>query len=177
MKALIASTTIALLTVFTPAQDVNEESLTAASSLIETMGVREELAVGFKAAMAPILQPMIQQMGLNGEQVTELNNIFTSWWENDIDQEAIIKEFQSLYAGVFTVEEMKELGMFYSTPVGQKVLLTMPQLTQEGMKIGQSAAEKKQPELMAKMQAFQEKVAKEQAAEAAEGEEDDEPAE
>lgn len=163
MKALIASTTLTLLTIFAPAQEINEESLTAAGNLIETMGVREEMANSFKAAMAPMLQPMIQQMGLNAEQINELNAIFTNWWENDIDQEAIIKEFKSLYAKVFTAEELKELGLFYETPLGQKLLISLPQLTQQGMQIGQAAAEAKQPELIAKMQAFQEKIAKENA--------------
>ena len=163
MKALIASTTLALLTVFAPAQEANEEALAAAGKLIETMGVREEMAVGFKAAMEPMLQPMIQQMGLNAEQVAELNAIFSGWWENDIDQEAIITDYKKLYADTFSAEELAELELFYQTPLGKKMLLTMPELTQKGMQIGMTAAQAKQPELMAKMQAFQERITKENA--------------
>ena len=163
MKALIASTTLALLTVFAPAQEANEETLTAAGKLIETMGVREEMAVGFKAAMEPMLQPMIQQMGLNEEQVAELNGIFSGWWENDIDQEAIIDDYKKLYADTFSAEELTELELFYQSPLGKKMLLSMPELTQKGMQIGMTAAQEKQPQLMAKMQAFQERIAKENA--------------
>ncbi|MGJ8723705.1 MAG: DUF2059 domain-containing protein [Roseibacillus sp.] len=163
MKALIASTTLALLTVLAPAQEANEEILTAADKLIETMGIREEMAVGFKTAMEPMLQPMIQQMGLNPTQVAELNAIFSSWWENDIDQDAIIAEYKKLYADTFSAEELTELELFYQTPLGKKVLMTMPELTQKGMQIGMNAAQAKQPELMAKMQAFQERIAKENA--------------
>lgn len=163
MKALIASTTLALLTALSPAQEAGEETLAAAGKLIDTMGVREEMAVGFKAAMKPMLQPMIQQMGLNEAQIVELNAIFTGWWENDIDQEAIIKNYKALYAETFTTEELIELELFYQTPLGKKLLLTMPDLTQKGMQIGMNAAQAKQPELMAKMQAFQEQVAKDNA--------------
>ena len=163
MKALIASTTLALLTVFASAQEPNEESLAAAGKLIETMGVREEMATGFKTAMAPMLQPMIQQMGLNEEQVAELNAIFSGWWENDIDQDAIITDYKKLYADTFSTEELNELELFYQTPLGKKMLLTMPDITQKGMQIGMTAAQDKQPQLMAKMQAFQERVAKENA--------------
>lgn len=163
MKALIASTTLALLTVFSPAQEASEESLAAASKLIETMGVREEMAMGFKTAMEPMLQPMIQQMGLNEAQIAELNAIFTGWWENDIDQDAIIDGYKQLYAETFTTEELTELELFYQTPLGKKLLLTLPELTQKGMQLGMTAAQAKQPELMAKMQAFQEHIAAENA--------------
>lgn len=163
MKALIVSTTLALLTVFAPAQDSNEEALTAAGKLIEAMGIREEMANGFKAAMEPMLQPMIQQMGLKPAQIAELNAIFNSWWEDDIDQDAIISEYQALYANTFTAEELKELGLFYQTPLGKKMLMTMPELTQKGMQIGMTAAQAKQPELIAKMEAFQERITGENA--------------
>ncbi|GHC59445.1 DUF2059 domain-containing protein [Roseibacillus persicicus] len=163
MKALIASTTLALLTAFSSAQEANEESLAAAAKLIETMEVRQEMATGFKAAMEPMLQPMIQQLGLNPEQVAELNEIFTSWWEEDVDQEAVIEKFKNVYAETFTAEELTELELFYQTPLGKKMLHLMPELTQKGMQIGMEAAQAKQPELMAKMKAFEEKVSKQKA--------------
>lgn len=163
MKALIASTTLALLTVFSAAQEGDEESLAAAGRLIETMGVREDMAAGFKAAMAPMLQPMIQQMGLNEVQVIELNAIFAGWWENDIDQDAIITQYKTLYAETFTTEELNELKLFYQTPLGKKLLITLPDITQKGMEIGMLAAQAKQPQLIEKMVAFEEQVAKENA--------------
>ena len=168
MKALVASTTIALLTLFAPAQNASEESKAAAGKLIETMGVREELAKNFKAAMEPMLQPMIQQMGLNAEQVSELNAIFTSWWEEDIDQDAIVDQYKEIYAETFTADELKEMSLFYETPLGKKVLMTMPELTQKGMQIGMNAAQSKQGELMAKMEAFQARIAGEMEDEEAE---------
>ena len=165
MKALIVSTALACLTAFSSAEEPTDKALTAAEKLIETMGIREEMATGFKAAMEPMLQPMIQQMGLNEKQVEELNAIFTSWWEDDIDQEAIVSQFKVLYANSFTLEELTELQLFYQTPLGKKVLLSMPELTQKGMQIGMTAAQAKQAQLMEKMQAFQEQLTVETPAE------------
>ena len=158
MKALIASTTLAFLSVFSPAQEASDENLAAAGKLIETMGIRKDMDTNFKAAMQPMLQPMIQQMGLTPEQVTELNAIFSDWWENDVDQEAIITDFKKLYADTFSTEELKELGLFYETPLGKKMLMSMPELTQKGMQIGALAADAKQPQLKEKIEAFQKRV-------------------
>ncbi|MBK1834734.1 DUF2059 domain-containing protein [Roseibacillus ishigakijimensis] len=162
MKALLISSTLALLTLLAPAQD-GEPKAAAAAQLLDTMKVREQMAVGFHAAMGPSLQPMIEQMGLNEAQVAELNTIFTAWWEEDIDQEAVIAKFTELYTETFTLEELRELDAFYQTPLGQKVLHTMPELTQKGMQIGMEAAQNEQEALKKRMQAFQEKVMEDQA--------------
>ena len=159
MKTLIASVTLALLTIITPAQEANEESLAAAGKLIETMGIRRELATNFQSAM----EPMIQQMGLPPEQAVKMRAIFGEWWEKDIDQEAVIAQFKKLYAETFSIDELAELELFYQTPLGQKVLKSTPAITQKGMQIGMAAAQTKQPELEARMKAFHEGTAKEQA--------------
>lgn len=163
MKVFIASTTVAVLTLFASAQGPNEETNAAAAKLLKTMGVQEEMSVGFKSAMEPMLAPMIQELGLNEKQIVELNQIFTSWWEEDIDQNALIAKIQAIYAERFTVEELNDLVAFYETELGQKILHLMPELTQEGMQIGMEAAGAQQGKLMEKMQAFQERVAAENA--------------
>ena len=173
MKSLIASTTLALLTLFAPAQEANEESLAAAERLLNIMGTQEQMAESFQAAMTPMLQPMIQQLQLNAEQVEELNSIFTSWWEDDIDQTTIIDKFKQLYAETFTAEELTELELFYQTPLGKKMLVTLPEVTQKGMEIGMLAAGEKQPELTAKIEAFTEKIMKENAPKAEEPKEEE----
>ncbi len=154
MKVFIIITTLALLTSFASAQEVNEKSLAEASELIEIMELRTQISTSFEAAMQPMLEPMIEQMNLNPAQVTELSAIFTNWWENDIDQESIILKYSTLYASTFTLKELTGLKSFYQTPLGKKVLMTMPQLTQKGMEIGMTAAQEKQPQLTAKIEAF-----------------------
>lgn len=159
MKALIASAALILLPSLASAQKSDDESLAAAGKLVEAMGMKEQLKNGFEAAMRPRLQPMIQQMGLNAGQVAELNSIFSSWWNDDVDQDLIITRIQILWTESFTVEELKELELFYRSDLGKKMLLTLPTLTQKGMEIGLSIAESEQQTLQKKMEAFAQSLA------------------
>lgn len=43
----------------------------------------------------------------------------------------IVAETLPLYARVYTVDELRQMAVFYRSPLGQKLLATMPQLTAE----------------------------------------------
>lgn len=45
------------------------------------------------------------------------------------------KDFLALYMNVFSESEIRELTAFYRTPLGQKTIEKMPQLTQESMQL------------------------------------------
>ncbi|HEU5437474.1 MAG TPA: DUF2059 domain-containing protein, partial [Telluria sp.] len=47
----------------------------------------------------------------------------------------MITEMVPLYARTYTADEIRQLSAFYQTPLGQKMLRTMPQLSAESMKI------------------------------------------
>ena len=46
-------------------------------------------------------------------------------------------EMVPLYARFYTVQEVEQLTAFYKTPLGRKMLATMPQLSAESMAISQ----------------------------------------
>jgi len=46
-----------------------------------------------------------------------------------------------IYDKYFTLEDLKGLVQFYSTPLGRKAIAVLPQLTQEAMAVGQSWGE------------------------------------
>ena len=54
-------------------------------------------------------------------QQTDLNNQIVDVWGNN-----------------FTVEDLKGLRAFYATPLGQKLIATLPAVTQQGMSAGQA---------------------------------------
>lgn len=155
MKKLLLTATLTFLTVFASAEEANDESMAAAEKLLVTMKVQEDLTTNFKTSMEFMLQPMVQELRLSAEQTKKLNEIITDWWENDIDQKDIFKQYKVIYANNYTAEELAELELFYQTPLGAKVLALTPELTQRGMEIGMAAAQEKQPILMEKMQAFE----------------------
>jgi hypothetical protein len=57
---------------------------------------------------------------------------FTSQ-ENELTS-AIIE----VWASNFTVEDLKALRAFYATPLGQRLIATLPAITQQGMAAGQT---------------------------------------
>jgi hypothetical protein len=43
-----------------------------------------------------------------------------------------------VWASNFSVEDLKALRAFYSTPLGQRLIATLPSITQQGMAAGQA---------------------------------------
>ena len=50
----------------------------------------------------------------------------------------ITDQIVQVYARHFSADELRQLTTFYHTPVGQKVLQTLPAVSQESMTIGQN---------------------------------------
>jgi hypothetical protein len=67
----------------------------------------------------------------------------------------MLVEFVPLYARHFTAAELREMAAFYRTPVGMKVIATMPQLAGESMQISQKV-------MLPRLNALMEKVVKHQ---------------
>lgn len=62
------------------------------------------------------------------------------FWETlskEIKPEEMLDLIIPLYTKYYTDEELKQLLAFYKTPVGKKVIETLPLLTQESVAIGQ----------------------------------------
>jgi hypothetical protein len=61
--------------------------------------------------------------------------------------DAVKQDVANLYAQYFTVDDLEQLIKFYSTPVGQKMLLITPELTQKSMAIGSQRVKEHMDEL------------------------------
>jgi len=64
----------------------------------------------------------------------------------------IFAESVPLYARTFTADELKQITAFYRTPLGAKMLATMPKLTGEAMQIGQQIAARRIGPVIQKLQ-------------------------
>lgn len=64
-------------------------------------------------------------------------------------------EFIRMYRRHFTEQDIKDLLSFYQTPVGQKALVLMPTLMQEGSQISADLAQQYKPELIERLKAAQ----------------------
>jgi len=65
----------------------------------------------------------------------------------------ISRNTATLYARHYTVEEMRQISAFYKSPVGAKMLVTMPQMIGESMQMTQTLIMPRIEAMMKKIQA------------------------
>ena len=137
----------------------NEDAMHAARALAEVAGITDQMEAGFDA-MLPIIKQQSEGLGLTPAEEVELTAIYKDWFQNDLDQQALLKQIVLLYAETFTVEELQDLIAFYQTPLGKKTLTTMPQLMAKCAELGVAEGQKKQHLLLEKLTPFFERVNK-----------------
>lgn len=72
-----------------------------------------------------------------------------------LDRDALSEMMYPIYGSRFSEEELKELVVFYKTPLGKKLIRNLPAIAQEGMqagqKLGQSLGPKIQHRILARL--------------------------
>lgn len=70
----------------------------------------------------------------------DLQSATTFWadFQKEMSIEDLISRMIPVYEKYYTDEDIKKLIAFYQSPVGKKVIATMPEVMQESMQIGQS---------------------------------------
>jgi hypothetical protein len=137
-----------------PATD--PQTTAAVKSMLEAMDIRKTMVATYaqmEQAMPAMMKSQIASMiaadaRLNPQQrkevqakldrvlpgmVKAMNAIFAD--ATLIDE--MIDEMVPLYANNFTTAEINELAAFYRTPVGRKMMASMPKLSAESMAISQ----------------------------------------
>lgn len=57
--------------------------------------------------------------------------------EELVEKQALLTEMYPIYNKYLTLAELKELTAFYKSPVGQKAITVLPQMSRESMRVGQ----------------------------------------
>jgi uncharacterized protein len=86
-------------------------------------------------------QMKTQMFTMFREKMTQVPEEYWKRAEAKFDMAELIQLIIPVYDKYYTVEDLKALNAFYESPVGQKVLSTLPQITQESMRIGQAWGE------------------------------------
>ncbi len=92
-----------------------EQMYTHMSGMAEQMGVTEETRPTFDVYMEKMVEVMKEEM---------------SW-------EKMEPYILATYVSVYSEEELRELGEFYASPLGQKFVAKMPELVEATMKMTQ----------------------------------------
>lgn len=127
-------------------QTITPSHLKAAEQLLISIGIDKQ----FGGMMDNIIStssnqiPAEQRAKFIDVMKTFMNKYFT--WDLLKDKMAVI------YAEEFTEDELNQISVFYSSPIGQKVSSKLPALMQRGMMVGQNAVAEHKGELTQMMQ-------------------------
>lgn len=114
------------------AQEVSEEQMKAARAAIDSLGVTNQFDNILPNLAERLKGSMIQASPNYGEQISSA-----------VDQQALTlasrradleRESATIYAKTFTVDELKAIADFYSSPAGQKLLKDGPIASRELIK-------------------------------------------
>lgn len=121
---------VALITIFSSISvahaEISKEKRKEIEKLLQLTGA-EKLAFQVKTQMISALK-------------AEMAEVPESFWEKvqkKMDTRELQEKIIPIYDKYYTIEDLKAINAFYETPVGQKVLSTLPQIMQESIKIGQ----------------------------------------
>src|SRR5262245_8281684 len=86
-------------------------------------------------------------MANSNPMLAQFRDVLVEWTRKYMTWNEMLPHVVKLYKETFTESEIRELITFYQTPVGQKVLAKMPELTQKGFLIGNSIGQAHSAEL------------------------------
>ncbi len=157
-KVLISAIAISIITTFNiaafaqtpnpttaPATNIQDpEKLNNIKNLLEITGMRNltrqilnQMLVAMKSEMRNLTRQILNQMLV--AMKSEYPQVPQKFWDTfiaEIKPDDMINEFIPLYSKYFTNDEIKQMIAFYQTPLGQKTLSVMPQLSSESTAIG-----------------------------------------
>jgi hypothetical protein len=139
-----------------PSQDpARAARLKAAEELLVAMNMEETFQQGVDAMLKVQLDsnPMLLQFE---DILREFVAKYVSWT-------AVKGDYAALYADVFTEQELRDLIAFHQTPLGKKLLASMPDLITRGTQIGQAKLDAHSAELTQKIKARIEEQRKKEA--------------
>ena len=133
----------------------------AAAELLELIKVSQSLP---SAAYS-----MVESQIRANPQIEPFRDVMLEWTARYFNWEVIGPQMLELYMRTFTEAELRDLIAFYKTPTGRKSLEKMPELLQEGMKIGEEVAQQHKGELEVMIKARAKEIDRAQTKSAANG--------
>jgi len=115
------------------------ERLRAAAELVDVMNVQQMMD---ETADATIKSQMKQT-----PMLAQFEDIMRETMSKAMKWEEIRGDFIRLYAEVYTADELRQLGAFYRTPLGQRLLSTMPEVAARSSEISNRRMEQFLPEM------------------------------
>ena len=142
MKKILISMMLLMSMAAAYAQEATDEFTKEIYRAIELQNVTSN----FSQMMTQQMQPVVDQGMISAQDLAALIKEI-----EDYAAPLLKKKMAELYRKNFTLEELKQINAYLSSPAGQKALKLMPEFASEGMKIMQTPeAQQKVQELAMK---------------------------
>ena len=152
------------------ASAINPAAVAAARELFDAMNysvlmkdMMLQMAQGMEQNMRPMLEQTInanksldaaekkQAMAMIEKKLPEISKIVEDFIADPTLVDELLADAIPMYARNFTVDEIHQIAAFYRSPVGAKMLATMPKLSGEMMQNSQAMMNKRMGPMMEKM--------------------------
>lgn len=148
-RLLIICSILLFSTCVAPAQTPSPEAMTAARSLVTTLGLSDQ----YKALLPVILlglKPVLTQERPEMERafdavLPKVAETYAPYYTAMVDAAATV------YANNFTVDELREIEAFYGRPAGKKLLEKSQAIAQQSTQVGQETGRKATEALRARL--------------------------
>lgn len=148
-RLLIICSMLLFSTCVAPAQTPSPEAMTAARSLVTTLGLSDQ----YKALLPVILlglKPVVTQERPEMERafdavLPKVAEAYAPYYTAMVDAAAAV------YANNFTVDELREIEAFYGRPAGKKLLEKSQAIAQQTTQVGQETGRKATEALRARL--------------------------
>ncbi len=114
--------------------NANPLAVTAARELLVAMGSMKQFEVAINTMSRGMADAFKKQAPGKGREIDEVMGLMAAKFNARKDE--MLTMVAPLYAEKFTVEELTEIGTFYKTSIGQKLIATQPEILQRSMQIG-----------------------------------------
>ena len=148
-RLLIICSILLFSTCVAPAQTPSAEAMTAARSLVTTLGLSDQ----YKALLPVILlslKPVLTQERPEMERafdavLPKMAEVYAPYYTAMVDAAAAV------YANTFTVDELRDIEAFYGRPAGKKLLEKSQAIAQQTTQVGQETGRKATEALRARL--------------------------
>ncbi len=122
-----------------------ERDLDRAEALLAVVGMEQVIASRME-------QTLDHELQMNPTLVP-FRPILVSFFNKHMSYESVKPDIVRIYAKAFTDSELDAMTRFFSTPVGQKALVAMPEVQRQGAELATKRVEDNLPELFEELQA------------------------
>src|SRR5262249_29713262 len=121
---------ITLFFVTTAQAGTHDDHLKAATELLEVMHTERTI----NDAIDIVVKAQVQ----GNPQLAQYEDLLRAFLAKYMAWDALRDDYARLYVDTFTETEIKKLLKFYRTPVGQKVIESLPEIMRKGADLGQA---------------------------------------